>query len=147
VTGIDLIREVLVAAGHPPPSQDEVVLRGHAIECRINAEDVGKGFLPAPGLITAYEEPAGPGVRVDSGVRAGDEISGLYDPMIAKLIVHDRPRARDRACPCARRVPPRAPTPRFRRASLEPSLSAGDARTSRFGVRTAREGDRADVLS
>ena len=73
------------------PGRD-VVLRGHAIECRINAEDVTKGFLPAPGRITAYEEPSGPGVRVDSGVRAGDEISGLYDPMIAKLIVVDSDR-------------------------------------------------------
>ncbi len=91
VTGIDLVREqILIAQGEPlSVQQEDVSLRGHAIECRINAEDVGKGFLPAPGLITAYEEPSGPGVRVDSGVRAGDEISGLYDPMIAKLIVHD----------------------------------------------------------
>ncbi len=91
VTGLDLIREqILIAQGAPLSiGQEDVTLRGHSIECRINAEDVGAGFLPAPGRITAYEEPAGPGVRVDSGVRAGDEISGLYDPMIAKLIVHD----------------------------------------------------------
>jgi acetyl-CoA/propionyl-CoA carboxylase biotin carboxyl carrier protein len=94
VTGLDLVREqVLVAAGRPLAfMQDDVVLRGHAIECRINAEDVTKAFLPAPGRITAYREPAGPGVRVDSGVRAGDEISGLYDPLLAKLIVHDTDR-------------------------------------------------------
>jgi acetyl-CoA/propionyl-CoA carboxylase, biotin carboxylase, biotin carboxyl carrier protein len=94
VTGLDLVREqILIAQGEPLSlRQEDVTLRGHAIECRINAEDVGKGFLPAPGLITAYEEPSGPGVRVDSGVRAGDEISGLYDPMIAKLIVHDTDR-------------------------------------------------------
>jgi acetyl-CoA/propionyl-CoA carboxylase biotin carboxyl carrier protein len=94
VAGLDLVREqILVAQGEPLSlRQEDVSLRGHAIECRINAEDVGKGFLPAPGLITAYEEPSGPGVRVDSGVRAGDEISELYDPMIAKLIVHDTDR-------------------------------------------------------
>ena len=91
VTGIDIVREqLLVAAGQPlSVTQDDVVLRGHAIECRINAEDVSRGFLPAPGRITAYREPAGIGVRVDSGVRSGDEISDLYDPLIAKLVVHD----------------------------------------------------------
>jgi acetyl-CoA/propionyl-CoA carboxylase biotin carboxyl carrier protein len=90
-TGLDLIREqVLIAAGEPLSlRQEDVVLRGHSIECRINAEDPSSGFLPSPGRITSYREPSGPGVRVDSGVAAGSEISGLYDPMIAKLIVHD----------------------------------------------------------
>jgi acetyl-CoA/propionyl-CoA carboxylase biotin carboxyl carrier protein len=100
VTGIDLVREqVLIAAGEPlSVRQDDVVLRGHSIECRINAEDVSSGFLPAPGRVSVYREPGGPGVRVDSGVQAGSEISGLYDPMIAKLIVHgvDREHARTR---------------------------------------------------
>jgi acetyl-CoA/propionyl-CoA carboxylase biotin carboxyl carrier protein len=100
VTGLDLIREqVLVAAGQQLSlRQEDVRLTGHAIECRINAEDVGNGFLPAPGTITAYREPAGPGVRIDSGVVAGSEISPLYDPMIAKLVVHgvDREHARRR---------------------------------------------------
>jgi acetyl-CoA/propionyl-CoA carboxylase biotin carboxyl carrier protein len=100
VTGLDLVREqVLIAAGEPLSlRQEEVSLRGHAIECRINAEDPSNGFLPAPGRITSYREPAGPGVRVDSGVVAGSEIPGLYDPLIAKLIVHgvDRDHARRR---------------------------------------------------
>jgi acetyl-CoA/propionyl-CoA carboxylase, biotin carboxylase, biotin carboxyl carrier protein len=91
VTGIDIVREqVLIAAGEPLSlTQGDVELRGHAIECRINAEDAGRSFMPSPGRITAYREPGGLGVRVDSGVRAGDEISELYDPLIAKLIVHD----------------------------------------------------------
>jgi acetyl-CoA/propionyl-CoA carboxylase, biotin carboxylase, biotin carboxyl carrier protein len=91
VTGLDLVREqVLIAAGEPLwLSQNDVRLHGHAIECRINAEDVTQGFLPSPGWITSYREPAGVGVRVDSGVAVGTEISGLYDPMIAKLCVLD----------------------------------------------------------
>ncbi len=91
VTGVDLIREqVLVAAGRPLSlRQDEVTFRGHALECRVNAEDAAEGFLPAPGTITAYREPAGPGIRVDSGVEAGSEVVGLYDPLVAKLCVWD----------------------------------------------------------
>jgi acetyl-CoA/propionyl-CoA carboxylase biotin carboxyl carrier protein len=91
VTGIDIVKEgIRVAAGEPLSiTQDQLELRGHAIECRINAEDASKNFAPAPGRIGAYREPAGPGVRVDSGVREGSEISPMYDPMVAKLIVWD----------------------------------------------------------
>jgi acetyl-CoA/propionyl-CoA carboxylase biotin carboxyl carrier protein len=100
VTGLDLVREqVRIALGEPlSVTQEQVELRGHAIECRINAEDVSAGFLPAPAPVTAYREPSGPGVRVDSGVGAGNEVSAAYDPMIAKLIVHgvDREHARRR---------------------------------------------------
>ena len=94
VTGIDIVKEgIRVAAGEPLSiAQDDVVLRGHAIECRINAEDASKNFAPAPGRIGAYREPAGPGVRVDSGVTEGSEISPMYDPMVAKLIVWDTDR-------------------------------------------------------
>src|SRR5256885_7265663 len=100
VTGVDLVREQIRIALRERLSlaQADVELRGHAIECRINAEDVAKGFLPSPGLVTVYREPSGPGVRVDSGVAAGNEVSGVYDPMIAKLIVYgvDREHARRR---------------------------------------------------
>ena len=100
VTGLDLVREqILVALGEPlSVRQEDVELRGHAIECRINAEDATQGFLPSPAPVTGYREPAGPGVRVDSGVAAGYEVSGSYDPMVAKLIVHgvDREHARRR---------------------------------------------------
>jgi acetyl-CoA/propionyl-CoA/long-chain acyl-CoA carboxylase, biotin carboxylase, biotin carboxyl carrier protein len=94
VTGFDIVKEgIRVAAGAPLSiAQEDVVLRGHAIECRINAEDASKNFAPAPGLIGDYREPAGPGVRVDSGVGPGSEISPMYDPMVAKLIVWDADR-------------------------------------------------------
>jgi acetyl-CoA/propionyl-CoA carboxylase biotin carboxyl carrier protein len=94
VTGIDIVKEgIRVAAGEKLSiPQDEVVLRGHAIECRINAEDAAKNFAPAPGRIGAYTEPSGPGVRVDSGVGPGSEVSPMYDPMIGKLIVWDSDR-------------------------------------------------------
>jgi acetyl-CoA/propionyl-CoA carboxylase biotin carboxyl carrier protein len=91
VTGFDIVREqVLVAAGEELSiSQEDLEMRGHAIECRINAEAAHKKFAPAPGAITTYREPAGPGVRVDSGVEAGSEVTPMYDPMVAKLIVWD----------------------------------------------------------
>ncbi|MGB1626211.1 MAG: acetyl/propionyl/methylcrotonyl-CoA carboxylase subunit alpha [Miltoncostaeaceae bacterium] len=98
VTGLDLIREqVRIAAGEAIGlTQDDIRPRGHAFECRINAEDAEKRFLPTPGPITAYREPAGPGVRVDSGVQGGSVISDMYDPMVAKLITWDVDRERAR---------------------------------------------------
>jgi acetyl-CoA/propionyl-CoA/long-chain acyl-CoA carboxylase, biotin carboxylase, biotin carboxyl carrier protein len=94
-TGVDIVKEGIRAAAGEPLGyrQQDIQLRGHAIECRINAEDASKGFAPAPGRIGAYSEPRGPGVRVDSGVGAGGEVSPMYDPMVAKLIVWDADRA------------------------------------------------------
>ena len=94
VTGIDIVREqIRVAAGEPLSfRQEEVVQRGHAIECRVNAESAHLGFVPAPGTITRYEEPGGPGVRVDSGVFAGWTVPPFYDSLLAKLIVWDETR-------------------------------------------------------
>src|SRR3954452_15677625 len=94
-TGIDIVREgIRAAAGEAlTVGQEEIVLSGHAIECRINAEDAAKNFAPAPGRIESYLEPAGPGVRVDSGVLEGSEIPPMYDPMVSKLIVWDVDRA------------------------------------------------------
>ena len=87
IAGVDLVREQLrIAAGERVSEQDPVV-RGHSFEFRINGEDPGRGFMPAPGKIQRYEVPSGPGVRIESGVRAGDEISGAFDSMLAKLIV------------------------------------------------------------
>jgi acetyl-CoA/propionyl-CoA carboxylase biotin carboxyl carrier protein len=93
-TGIDIVKEgIKAAAGEPLAyAQHDVELRGHAIECRINAEDASKNFAPAPGKIGVYREPSGPGVRVDSGVQEGGEVSPMYDPMVAKLIVWDADR-------------------------------------------------------
>ncbi len=92
VTGIDLVREQLrIAAGgtldYPDPQP-----HAHSIEFRINGEDAGRGFLPAPGTVTTYRTPSGPGVRVDSGVVEGDVISGAFDSMLAKLVVTGRTR-------------------------------------------------------
>ena len=94
VTGIDIVKEgIRAAAGEQLAyKQKDVVLRGHAIECRINAEDASRNFAPAPGKVGHYKEPTGPGVRVDSGVGAGGEVTPLYDPMVAKLITWDADR-------------------------------------------------------
>ena len=96
ITGLDLVEwQLRVAAGEPlPQRQDELAIDGHAIEARIYAEDPERGFLPSIGTLAHLRAPAtGAAVRVDTGVRAGDEISPYYDPMIAKLIVHGEDRA------------------------------------------------------
>jgi acetyl-CoA/propionyl-CoA carboxylase, biotin carboxylase, biotin carboxyl carrier protein len=90
VYGLDLVEAQLrVAAGEPLwLAQEEVVARGHAIEARVCAEDAAHGFLPRGGRIVAYHEPAGPGIRVDSGVGAGDEVTAHYDSLLAKVAAH-----------------------------------------------------------
>jgi acetyl-CoA carboxylase biotin carboxylase subunit len=101
VAGVDLVHAQLrVASGEPLPfTQDGLTQRGHAIECRIYAEDPAQNFLPQAGPLLLYREPQGPGIRVDSGVKKGSEVSVHYDPMLAKLIVHaaTREEARRRA--------------------------------------------------
>ena len=100
VTGIDLVKsQLLVAAGEPLDyDQGDIGLKGHAIECRVNAENPAKNFMPAPGTIGEYHEPAGPGVRVDSGTEPHAVIPQAYDPLVSKLITYgaDRDEARRR---------------------------------------------------
>ncbi|HLA84706.1 MAG TPA: acetyl-CoA carboxylase biotin carboxylase subunit [Thermoguttaceae bacterium] len=102
VTGIDLIKaQILVASGEPLPfSQEDVVVRGAAIECRINAEDPEHGFRPSPGVITKLIVPGGFGVRFDSHIHAGYEVSPYYDSLIGKLLVHQPTRREAIACMC-----------------------------------------------
>ena len=94
-TGVDIVRQqLLIADGQGPElSQSEVTHHGHALECRINAEDPLRNFLPSPGTIVGYREPAGHGVRVDSGVTTGSLVPPFYDPLLAKLIVRGRTRS------------------------------------------------------
>jgi acetyl-CoA carboxylase biotin carboxylase subunit len=88
VTGVDLVRaQLIVASGDPLPwTQESLTQRGHAIECRVYAEDPANGFLPQAGPLAVYREPSGPGIRVDSGVVQGGRVGVHYDPMLAKLI-------------------------------------------------------------
>jgi acetyl-CoA/propionyl-CoA carboxylase biotin carboxyl carrier protein len=94
ITGVDIVREqIKIAYGEELSlKQEDVKIDGWAIECRINAEKAHMNFAPAPGPIEVYDEPSGPGVRVDSGVKAGSEVTPMYDPMVAKLIVWDKDR-------------------------------------------------------
>jgi acetyl-CoA/propionyl-CoA carboxylase, biotin carboxylase, biotin carboxyl carrier protein len=87
VTGIDLVREQFRIARGEPLGYDDPEVRGHSIEFRVNGEDAGRGFLPAPGKVTVFRPPAGPGVRLDSGVEAGDVVAGQFDSLLAKLVV------------------------------------------------------------
>ncbi|MHB1063064.1 MAG: acetyl/propionyl/methylcrotonyl-CoA carboxylase subunit alpha [Georgenia sp.] len=150
VTGIDLVREQLRLAAGEELGYSEVTSRGHAIELRINGEDPAAGFMPAPGTISALSWPAGPGVRVDSGVVAGDTVSGAFDSMLAKIVVTGatRTQALERARRALREteivgLPTVLP---FHRAVLaEPDFTAEDGT---FGVHTTWiETEYADTLA
>ncbi|MEI7684739.1 MAG: acetyl-CoA carboxylase biotin carboxylase subunit, partial [Planctomycetota bacterium] len=95
VTGIDLVREQIRVAANEPLSftQEQIVHRGCAIECRINAEDPAADFRPSPGVITSWQAPGGPGVRLDTHVSQGYRVPPNYDSMIAKLLVYQPTRA------------------------------------------------------
>src|SRR4029079_16084077 len=102
-SGIDLVREQFrIAEGEKLRFTEDPAPRGHGFEFRINGEDPGRNFLPAPGTVTTYREPAGPGVRVDSGIEANAVISGAFDSTLAKLIVPGE--SRDEAPARARRA-------------------------------------------
>jgi len=109
VTGTDLVHaQLAVAMGRPLPwRQDDLEQRGHAIECRVYAEDPAGGFLPQAGALRLYREPSGPGIRIDSGVEEGAEVPVQYDPMLAKLIAYGESRqmAIDRAAAALRAFP------------------------------------------
>ena len=137
VTGVDLVRAQLeVAAGAPLPwAQESLRQRGHAIECRIYAEDPSSNFLPQAGPLLLYREPSGPGIRVDAGVVEGDEIGVNYDPMLAKLIAvgETRPAALQRAIAALRAFPIlgiRTNIPFLLRVLQHPDVQRGAAHTS-----------------
>ncbi len=132
VTGIDLVeQQLLVAAGRPVTfDPDAVPAAGHALELRVNAEDPVR-FLPGPGLITAWEEPHGPGIRVDSGYTVGNTVTPHYDSLMAKLVVHGADRAealdRARAAVAAFRVEgPKCNLPFFAELLVHPEFVSGD---------------------
>lgn len=102
VTGLDLVREQFRIANGEALGYDDPVVSGHSIEFRINGEDPGRNFLPAPGALTVWNPPSGPGVRLDAGFRQGDVIGGNFDSLLAKLIVTGR--TRDEALARARRA-------------------------------------------
>ena len=151
VTGIDLVREQLRIAAGEPLGYTEVTTRGHSIEFRLNGENPAAGFLPSPGTISALTWPGGPGVRIDTGVCAGDTVSGAFDSMLAKLVVTgaDRRQALQRARRALREleitgIPTVLP---FARAVLDaPEFAAEDAAS--FTVHTTWiEGDFAERLT
>jgi acetyl-CoA carboxylase biotin carboxylase subunit len=137
VTGVDLVKlQIRIAQGEPLPlRQEDVVQRGHAIECRVYAEDPDAGFLPSPGRIAALRVPGGPGVRDDSGVDEGGEVPIHYDPLVSKLVVWAESREEAlsrmrRAVAEYRVVGIKTTLPFFERVLSHPAFVAGDFDTS-----------------
>lgn len=140
VTGLDLVQlQVAIAAGKPLPfEQSQLELRGHAMECRIYAEDPTSGFLPSTGLVLGLAEPAGPGVRVDSGIHEGSEVTIHYDPMLAKLTVSapDRETCRKRLVAALREYRVLGVTtnvPYMIAVASHPEFAAGNTHTGFLG--------------
>ena len=138
VTGVDLVREMFRIADGEVLGHDDPAVRGHAIEFRINAEDAGRGFLPAPGALTRWRAPAGPGVRVDEGYLEGMAVPGAFDSLIAKVIVSGADReqalARSRRALAELVVDGMPTVTPFHRAVLDdPAFTAPDGN---FGVHT-----------
>jgi acetyl-CoA carboxylase biotin carboxylase subunit len=136
ITGTDLVRaQLLVAMGAPLPwRQQDLTQRGHAIECRVYAEDPSSGFLPQAGTLGLYREPAAPGIRIDSGVEEGAQVPVQYDPMLAKLIAagESRDAARTRARAALRSFPilgVRTNIPFLVNVLEHPAFAAGDVHT------------------
>ena len=137
ITGLDLVRHQLhIAAGEPLGiTQEQISQRGHAIEVRIYAEDPQQQFLPSTGIITRFVKPSAPGIRIDSGIENGDEITQYYDPMIAKLIVYgeDRPAAIRRLQKALEQCAIFGVTtniPLLHTISTHPAFNAGDTSTN-----------------
>jgi len=154
VTGVDLVHaQLLVASGEPLPwAQADLTQRGHAIECRIYAEDPAQDFLPQAGTLLMYREPAGPGIRVDAGVVEGSDISVFYDPMLAKLIVaaESREAAIARAVAALRQyiiLGIRTNIPFLLNILQDPRFAAGDVHTGFLDAEGAglRQGEESDV--
>ena len=150
VTGLDLVRlQILIAGGEPLPlGQDDIGLRGHAIEARLYAEDPRTDFLPSTGTLVAWEEAHGPGIRWESGVEAGSAVTIHYDPMLAKVIAHAPTRAEAaqrlaRALAAARVHGVRTNIPLLLEVLRHPEFVAGRLDTHFVGTRSRwRSGSR-----
>ena len=140
VTGLDLVREQFRLAEGGVLDYADPEIKGHSFEFRINGEDAGRNFMPAPGPVKLFKAPSGPGVRVDTGVESGDEISGSFDSMVAKLIVTGATReealARSRRALAEMQVEGLPTVLPFHRKIVNDPAFIGDVATNKFGIYT-----------